>query len=106
MPTTTPPDDLVRLKVRYLESEAEYARIRENFPTGQQIVAIMRDGLTPVADDEAQRAHDAYQLCLNLGKLIQSHAWWRTRPGRADADRALTEAARQQIAAKLDAPVG
>ena len=99
MPTTTPPDDLIRLKVRYLEADAQYREIRRVFPTGQQIVALLKDGLSPAADEQAQQAYDTYQECISVGRLIQAHAWWRTQPDRAGADRALTGTARRQIAA-------
>jgi hypothetical protein len=99
VPTTTPPDDLIRLKARYLEADAQYREIRRVFPTGQQIAALLKDGLSPAADEQAQRAYDAYQECIGVGRLIQAHAWWRTQPSRADADRALTEAARAQLRA-------
>jgi hypothetical protein len=106
VPTTTPPDDLIALKRQYLDADREYEQILSAFPTGVQIVALIHDGLSPVADEQAQQAHDAYGRCVNLGRLIQAHPWWRAQPSRADAVRALTAAAQQQIGAKQSAPVG
>lgn len=104
MPDTTPPDDLITLKARYLQADAEYTHIRRIFPTGQQIAALLKDGLSPAADVQAQQAHDAYRECISVGQLIQAHGWWRTQPSRIDADRALTAAAQQQIAASQSVP--
>jgi hypothetical protein len=106
MAETTPPDDLVRLKSQYLQADAEYRLVCQTFPTGQQIVALIHDGLSPATNEQTQQAHDAYERCVNLGRLIQCHPWWRAQPSRADAVRALTAAAQQQIGAKLDAPIG
>ncbi len=106
MPEIVPPPDLVDLKSQFIEANAEHKRILDSFPTGEQIVMLIRDGLTPIADEDAQRSHDAFQRCVNLAKLIQAHGWWRTQPSRADADRALWDAARAQIAAKQPAAVG
>ena len=104
MPTTTPPDDLVRLKTQYLQADAEYRLICEAFPKGQQIIALIHDGLSPVTDTQTQQAHDAYGRCVDLGRQIQYHQWWRTQPSRSDAVQALTDAARQQIAASRSVP--
>ena len=75
-------------------------------PTGEQIVALIHDGHSPVTDEQTQQVHDVYGRCVNLGRLIQCHPWWRAQPSRADAVRALTAAAQQQIGAKPTAPVG
>ncbi len=106
MPEIVPPPDLVDLKVQFIEADDGYRQICRSFPTGEQIVMLIKDGLTPIADEDAQRSHDAFQRCVNLAKLIQAHSWWRTQPSRADADRALWDAARAQIAAKQPAAVG
>jgi hypothetical protein len=106
MPTTVPPDDLIDLKARYLEADADYERIHADFPSGEQIVALIRDGLAPVADEQAAASHDAFARRINLGKLIQAHSWWRTQTDRAAADRALTAAAQAQLAANLAAVAG
>lgn len=99
MSTNAPPDDLIRLKASYLEADREYTQILSSFPSGQQIVALIHDGLSPIADEQSQQAHDAYGRCINLGRLIQCHTWWRGQPSRAVAVRALTEAAQAQLQA-------
>jgi hypothetical protein len=104
MPEIIPPADLVTLKRHYLEADADYERIHADFPSGEQIVALIRDGLAPVADEQAAASHDAFARRINLGKAIQAHPWWRTQTDRAAADKALTEAARAQLAANL-API-
>jgi hypothetical protein len=105
MPASRPPADLIHIKVQYIAADAEYQRIRRSFPTGQQIAMLRRDGLNPIADQDAQRSQDAFQRCIDLGDLVQAHPWWWTQPSRADADQALTDAARRQVAASHTAAV-
>lgn len=103
---TPPPPGLIDLKARYLEADADYERIHADFPSGEQIVALIRDGLAPVADEQAAASHEAFARRINLGKAIQAHPWWRTQTDRAAADRALTEAAQARLAAARSVPVG